>query len=487
MQAPPGVRPTLSTEIVRRILSASRYFEGDPNFPLGAEALYKTYGGYKYRYTRFALKARRVCRLWRDIVDFPSNYWFRVSTAALYLDLAFEIDAGSAGPWVRPILTPTEPDELQKIILLSSKSLLALTLEIPFTPIVIQADSHLKQDIQDYFHPSANRRIFQDHTIRLDVISDYGKYQDYLPEIVESFGCDSTRWVSLHWNQASMYTSSRIISEASGIPEGNLKWTTQKTPLIQFTSMEHLTLKTRHKINELCHLPPFVTELLLDGDGVHYGVAFLELRLVLAAIGSQLKVLKAGITSLTSEAEDDSLSPDRGSIHLPNLISITLGKGPVNFTNFVLELDCPKLEKASITEEYYPRDSAYMSQRVDVSNPQARFPVLKILQIVLCTKWSYLPLQALFMPSLQSLSILEKWNSEALEVDGFSIPICKRLSALPLRSLHIYTEFKKRSGVSASFLKFLNLQSIHELYIKHPSILDFFECFPKHSMPHLHY
>jgi hypothetical protein len=492
MQAP-VVRPALPTEIVCKILSSSRYFEGDANFPPGPE-VFDQYCCCKYRYTRFALKARRVCRLWRDIVDIPSNYWFRVSAATLRIHIIFEVDvnstelSGNANARVRTILTPTKDGQLQEVITRSRKSLLILTLDILSWPSVIRRDvdeQGSKGGIQNCINPSANRCCFEDRIIQLVVVSVFGKYQDYLPEIVESFGCESIRRVSLLTEGASMNTGGSIISDESGLPEAALKWTPRETPLLHFKDLEHLSLRTNQKINELCHLPPFVTEMRLDGDGIHCDVAFLELRLVLGAIGSQLKVLAAAVSHLT-EAEDDRLTPDRASIHLPKLTSITLGKGPVTFVNFLLELDCPKLEKGSVIEEDYPRDCVYLSRRVDVSNPQVNFPALKMLQIVLCGERSSLPLEAFSMPYLQSLAVVEKGDSETLELDELPFPIRKRLSALSLRSLHIYSEFKSGKGL-ASFLKYLNFQSIEELYVNHPSILDFFECFPKLVMPQPRY
>jgi hypothetical protein len=490
--------PTLPTEIVWRILSASRYIGGDATFPPGPEIFDDQDGDYTYRYTRFALKARRVCRLWRDIVDIPSNYWSRVSTAALNFDIDFEIDVNSTGPsgnvgaWVRTILIPwkNEKDKFQEVISLSRKSLLVLRLDIPAGPLVIQRDGGKQssngggKDVQNCFNPAANRSFFEDRIIQLVMGSTIGKYQDSLPEIVESFACESISRLSLCWGHASMARGSELISEETGISEANLRWipreTPRETPLLQLKYLEHLSLRTNQKINELCHLPPFVTDLRLDGDDDDCSHVFVsELRLVLGDIGSQLKTLSAAVYFY--EAATNYLPPNCLPIRLPKLTSITLGRGPVNFTNFLLGLDCPKLEKASVMERNHPRDNISLSQRVNLDNPQVELPALKMLQIVSHGERTSLPLEAFSMPYLQSLSVIEKGDSETVELDELSLPICKRLSALSLRSLHIHSKFNN-GGVLLSFLKHLNSQTIEELYINHPSILAFFECFPKSLM-----
>jgi hypothetical protein len=82
--------PSLPLDLVHTILRTTKDFDGNAIFPpCHSKSSYNT---YLNRYARFALQARCVCRVWRDIVDMRSSYWFRVSAGRIVLHLGDERD-----------------------------------------------------------------------------------------------------------------------------------------------------------------------------------------------------------------------------------------------------------------------------------------------------------------------------------------------------------------------------------------------------------
>jgi hypothetical protein len=91
----------LPNEITYRILMTVGHLDGDMNLPPHVARC--------NTYTHFALTARQVSPLWRDIVDMRSCYWFRVSSARL--ELKFSLSEEDTFSWAT--LSSPQYDEFQ--------------------------------------------------------------------------------------------------------------------------------------------------------------------------------------------------------------------------------------------------------------------------------------------------------------------------------------------------------------------------------------
>jgi len=445
----------LPNDIIHGILSASKFTEGDSVFPPSHSLATGTDTIYHNRYTRFALISRRVCREWRDIIDMRSSYWARVSAVALSLEVYQPANYPEGVPTAR-LYRQESSTNFQDAISLADTSMLVLRLRFRAQsdgddqePIDLgKMDPEGKVNIQKFLDVVIKLLSYQDRLLQLDVYVPTGAFEHFASHVIRSFRQNSIlRRLQIHppASHPRDRAISRLISNPRLIPE--ISRTLAFADAASRLSISHLMALNHFSwssmIDPSLHVPPSLTQLDLTILSAPC-LGFEDARAILASIGPQLKTVRAGVLPLTL-SEKELLLPDRQPIQMPCLESLDVGDGSRTFTNFLHELDCPKLKEANATIWPYmePEPLQVMSDLIDEVNPRVHLPALKELTI---DSWdingqndSMLPLLALSVPSLESL-VFKRSAPDPLTPSGLSLltkhpSTLKRLSALPIRSL----------------------------------------------------
>jgi hypothetical protein len=139
---------------------------------------------HRNRYTRFALIARQVCRLWKEMVDLPSHYHFRTSAAHLWLNI-FTHHRGSNPPDIH-----LENHMAYQNLLANSKSMLVIDLKVFFGICDEFSLAALppvgSEKIRKFLQAVDDLTLYKERLVDLNMRAPPGEFGDYMLDSIRS-------------------------------------------------------------------------------------------------------------------------------------------------------------------------------------------------------------------------------------------------------------------------------------------------------------